>query len=88
VVHECCGKLSQVDKSTSTLSTPERSFRSYFPNGDDALRATLAQQGIGMTKPLAFSNTYALGMLEAVAGTFKGSEHRPFARLSRSQVRV
>ena len=34
---------------------------------DDALRRALAAQGIGMSRPLGFNNTYALGMLESRA---------------------
>jgi len=33
----------------------------------DALAAALAQQGVAISRPLGFNNTYALGMLESVA---------------------
>lgn len=35
--------------------------------GEEALRAALAERGIGMSRPLGFNDTYALGMREDVA---------------------
>ena len=35
--------------------------------GEDALRRALAERGIGMSRPLGFNNTYAIGMREEVA---------------------
>ncbi|WZO97834.1 glycine betaine ABC transporter substrate-binding protein [Isosphaeraceae bacterium EP7] len=35
--------------------------------GDDSLRAALKARGIGMSRPLGFNNTYAIGMREDVA---------------------
>ena len=34
---------------------------------EDALRAALAERGVGMSRPLGFNDTYAIGMREAVA---------------------
>jgi osmoprotectant transport system permease protein len=33
-------------------------------NDDDALRAALAERGVGMSRPLGFNDTYAIGMRE------------------------
>ena len=35
--------------------------------GEEAIRAALAARGVGMSRPLGFNNTYAIGMREAVA---------------------
>jgi osmoprotectant transport system permease protein len=35
--------------------------------GEDALRSALAQRGVGMSRPLGFDDTYAIGMREDVA---------------------
>src|SRR5437879_6251585 len=35
--------------------------------GEDALRRALAERGIGMSRPLGFNNTYAIGMRAEVA---------------------
>jgi osmoprotectant transport system permease protein len=35
--------------------------------GEDGLRAALAERGVGMSRPLGFNNTYAIGMREEVA---------------------
>ena len=37
-------------------------------SGDSAMRAALAQQGIVMSAPLGFNNTYAIGMTAVAAG--------------------
>jgi osmoprotectant transport system permease protein len=44
------------------------------------LRRILADQGIGMTRPLGFNNTYALGMKEEVANRFGISKILDLAR--------
>ncbi len=38
------------------------------PGDTDAIEAALHQRGIGMTRPLGFNDTYALGVPEALAG--------------------
>jgi osmoprotectant transport system permease protein len=38
--------------------------------GDSELRAALAARGVGMSQPLGFNNTYAIGMREDVAARF------------------
>ncbi|MEM1349059.1 MAG: glycine betaine ABC transporter substrate-binding protein, partial [Myxococcota bacterium] len=43
------------------LQRPERT------QDHDAMRALLAERGVGMSRPLGFNNTYALGMLRARA---------------------
>jgi osmoprotectant transport system permease protein len=35
--------------------------------GEEALRRALAERGVGMSRPLGFNNTYAIGMREEVA---------------------
>lgn len=50
---------------TGTLS--REIFAGQGVEGEDALRAALAERGIGMSRPLGFNNTYALGMKEKVA---------------------
>ena len=35
--------------------------------GEEALRKALAERGVGMSRPLGFNNTYAIGMREEVA---------------------
>ncbi len=37
---------------------------------ETALRAALAERGVGMSQPLGFNDTYAIGMREPVAGRF------------------
>jgi osmoprotectant transport system permease protein len=39
--------------------------------GDDGLRAALAERGVGMSRPLGFNNTYAIGMREEVAARLR-----------------
>ena len=34
---------------------------------EDGLRASLAKRGVGMSRPLGFNDTYAIGMIESVA---------------------
>ncbi|MGP0068784.1 MAG: glycine betaine ABC transporter substrate-binding protein [Isosphaeraceae bacterium] len=39
--------------------------------GEDALRQALAERGVGMSRPLGFNNTYAIGMQEEVAARLR-----------------
>jgi len=55
------GDIDAYPEYTGTLRRELLTDRSIPPN-PDSLRAVLAEYGIGMTAPLGFNNTYALGM--------------------------
>jgi len=55
------GDIDAYLEYTGTLRQEILADRS-LPNHPDSLRAVLAEYGIGMTAPLGFNNTYALGM--------------------------
>ncbi len=50
---------------TGTISGEILSGRKI--RGEEAIRSVLAEQGIGMSRPLGFNNSYAIGMREEVA---------------------
>ena len=62
---------SRPTSSTSIPSTPARSrarsWRARTSAARTALRAALAERGVGMSRPLGFNDTYAIGMREEVA---------------------
>jgi osmoprotectant transport system permease protein len=55
------GDIDAYPEYTGTLRREILADRDVPPN-PDSLRAVLAEYGIGMTAPLGFNNTYALGM--------------------------
>jgi osmoprotectant transport system permease protein len=58
-------ELDVYPEYTGTISAEILAAKS-IPRGGD-LRAALAEQGVGMSRPLGFNDTYAIGMREAVA---------------------
>nr|WP_224363886.1 glycine betaine ABC transporter substrate-binding protein [Hyalangium versicolor] len=59
------GELDVYPEYTGTLR--QELFASRGLRTDDELRAALAAEGLGMSRPLGFNDTYALGMKEAEA---------------------
>ena len=59
------GELDVYPEYTGTISGEILAARTI--RGEDALRAALAERGVGMSRPLGFNNTYAIGMREEVA---------------------
>jgi osmoprotectant transport system permease protein len=59
------GELDVYPEYTGTLR--QELFASRHLRDDAALREALAAEGLGMSQPLGFNNTYALGMKEAEA---------------------
>lgn len=59
------GEIDVYPEYTGTLSREILAGQGI--ESEDALRAALADKGIGMTQPLGFNNTYALGMKEETA---------------------
>jgi osmoprotectant transport system permease protein len=57
----------QIDAYPEYTGTVVQELIPGTPLNADALRAALARQGIGMTDPLGFNNTYALGLTEKFA---------------------
>jgi len=60
------GDIDAYPEYTGTLRQEILADRSIPPN-PDSLRAVLREYGVGMTAPLGFNNTYALGMRTAQA---------------------
>jgi osmoprotectant transport system permease protein len=59
------GDIDIYPEYTGTIS--EEILAGQFVQGDEAVRAVLAERGIRMGGPLGFNNTYAIGMREEVA---------------------
>ena len=59
-------QLDAYAEYTGTISGEILSWRKKY--GEEALRTALAEQGIGMSRPLGFNNTYAIGVSKEVAG--------------------
>ncbi len=57
----------QIDAYPEYTGTITQELLPGTPSDPIALRAALAQHGIGMTRPLGFNDTYAIGMLESLA---------------------
>ena len=60
-------KGGQIDLYAEYTGTIAQELLPGTPATEDALRAALAQHDIGMTHPLGFNDTYALGMTDAAA---------------------
>jgi osmoprotectant transport system permease protein len=58
-------ELDVYPEYTGTISAEILARRNI--KGEDALRRALAERGIGMSRPLGFNNTYAIGMRAEVA---------------------
>ncbi|MDB5325621.1 MAG: glycine betaine/L-proline transporter permease and substrate-binding protein [Phycisphaerales bacterium] len=59
------GEIDAYPEYTGTITQEILSGQTVHDDAD--LRRLLAERGIGMTRPLGFNDTYALGMLEATA---------------------
>jgi len=59
------GELDVYPEYTGTISAEILARQKI--QGEDALRAALAERGVGMSRPLGFNDTYAIGMREATA---------------------
>jgi len=59
------GELDVYPEYTGTISAEIMAGKKI--QGEDALRAALAGRGVGMSRPLGFNDTYAIGMREATA---------------------
>ncbi len=59
------GELDVYPEYTGTISGEILAKKNI--RGESELRAALAERGIGMSRPLGFNNTYAIGMREDVA---------------------
>jgi osmoprotectant transport system substrate-binding protein/osmoprotectant transport system permease protein len=59
------GQIDAYPEYTGTLTN--EIFSAEKPSSDPQLRDALARKGVGMTRPLGFNDTYALGMREDVA---------------------
>ena len=58
------------------------------PRTKTRLRAALAERGVGMSRPLGFNDTYAIGMREDVAARLGIASLSDLQTPSRAQVRV
>jgi osmoprotectant transport system permease protein len=63
------GKIDAYPEYTGTIT--EEILRGGASRDLAAVRAALAERGIGMTEPLGFNNTYALGMLDDRAAALR-----------------
>jgi len=59
------GEIDAYVEYTGTLTEEILAGQEF--RDEDAMRVALNRQGIGMSQPLGFNNTYAIGMREAVA---------------------
>lgn len=73
------GEIEFYPEYTGTIRQEILSGREVA-NGFQSLRDTLATLGIGMTDPLGFNNTYALGMLRSLADSLHISEISDLAK--------
>ncbi|WP_425617260.1 glycine betaine ABC transporter substrate-binding protein [Anatilimnocola sp. NA78] len=80
------GDLDLYFEYTGTLSGEIFAAEKY--RTDDELRAALAKQGIRMSQPLGFNNTYALGMKESRAAELGITKISDLTRLAATDPRV
>jgi osmoprotectant transport system permease protein len=72
------GEIDVYPDYTGTLA--REILSSEAPSDDAALRAALAAQGVAITRPLGFENTYAIGVRREVAGRLGLSRITDLAR--------
>ncbi len=63
------GEIDLYPEYTGTIT--EEIFAGQEVRGEERIRAALARQGIRMTRPLGFNNTYVLGMKKELAAKLK-----------------
>ena len=65
-----------------------KSWRERRSADEAALRAALAERGVGMSRPLGFNDTYAIGMREQEAARLGMVTSLRPAPTSRLEVRI